>query len=109
MYVVDRKKRMVKIAAVNVFPAEVEACIIKLPFVSEACVVGCKVNGKQYLKAYVTLKEQMDKREVEKQVIAHCKASLIRYSVPTFVEALDAMPRTKMAKIDFKELENRQF
>ena len=108
LYVVDRKKRMVKIAAVNVFPSEVETCISQLPFVGEACVVGCKVNGKQYLKAYVTLKEQMDKSEVEAQVIAYCKAHLIRYSVPTFVEVLDVMPRTKLAKIDYKELESRQ-
>lgn len=107
VYVVDRKKRMLKIAAVNVFPSEVEACIIQLPFVSEVCVVGKKINGKQYLKAYVTLKEQMDKSEVETQIIAYCKAHLIRYSVPTFVEVLDAMPRTKLAKIDYKQLESR--
>lgn len=107
VYVVDRKKRMIKIAAVNVFPAEVEACIANLPFVSEACVVGTKVDGKQYLKAFVTLKEPMDKHDVETQVIAYCKAHLIRYSVPTYVEVLDAMPRTKMAKINYKELEKR--
>lgn len=106
VYVVDRKKRMVKIAAVNVFPAEVEACIVQLPFVSEACVVGTKVNGKQYLKAYVTLKEQINKEDVKAQVINHCMTNLIRYSVPTFVEVLDAMPRTKLAKIDYKVLED---
>lgn len=108
VYVVDRKKRMIKIAAVNVFPAEVEACIIKLSFVNEACVVGCKVNGKQYLKAYVTLNSMMDDQSVKEQVIQWCKSNLIRYSVPAFVEVLDVMPRTKLAKINYKELENRQ-
>lgn len=99
---------MVKIAAVNVFPSEVEACIAKLPFVSEACVVGRKVNGKQYLKAYVTLRESKSVKDVETQVIAHCKAHLIRYAVPTYVEVLETMPRTKLAKVDFKALENRE-
>lgn len=107
VYVVDRKKRMVKIAAVNVFPSEVEQCIAKLDFVREVCVVGKKVNGKQYLKAFVTVTDKADKNELESIVIAHCKEHLIRYAVPTFVEALDVMPRTKLAKIDYKALENR--
>ena len=107
LYVVDRKKRMVKIAAVNVFPSEVEQCISELGFVREACVVGKKVNGKQYLKAFVTVNDGTDKNAVEKKIIDHCKANLIRYSVPTFVEVLDVMPRTKLAKINYKELENR--
>lgn len=106
VYVVDRKKRMVKIAAVNVFPSEVESCISDLDFIREVCVVGKMVNGKQYLKAFVTLKTQIDSSDVETRIIAHCKAHLIRYSVPTFVEVLDVMPRTKLAKIDYKALEN---
>ena len=107
LYVVDRKKRMVKIAAVNVFPAEVEECIGRLPFVSESCVVGKVVGGKQYLKAYVTLREPMDTQTAADRIIKWCGDNLIRYSVPTFVDVLDAMPRTKLAKIDYKELENR--
>ncbi len=107
VYVVDRKKRMIKIAAVNVFPAEVEECIERLPFVSEACVVGVKVDGKQYLKAFVTVKERMSVNEVSRLVTEHCKNNLICYSVPRFVEVLDSMPRTKLAKIDYKELEKR--
>lgn len=106
LYIVDRKKRMIKIAAVNVFPSEVEACISKLDFVREVCVVGTKVNGKQYLKAFVSLTQPMDKSDVERQITAYCKANLIRYSVPAFVEVLEALPRTKLAKIDFKVLED---
>ncbi len=107
VYVVDRKKRMIKIAAVNVFPAEVESCINKLPFVNETCVVGCKVNGKQFLKAFVTVNTDTDKKVVAEKVIQWCKSNLIRYSVPAFVEVLDVMPRTKLAKIDYKSLESR--
>lgn len=105
VYVVDRKKRMVKIAAVNVFPSEVEACINKLSFVSETCVVGVKVNGKQYLKAFVTLTQAMSDDEATRRIVEHCKANLIRYAVPRFVQVLDVMPRTKLAKIDYKSLE----
>lgn len=105
LYIVDRKKRSVKIAAINVFPAQVEECIRGLSFISNACVVPYRYAGKQYLKAYVTLKEKMPQDKVSKLVIEHCKDNLIRYSVPNAVEVLDAMPLTKLAKIDYKKLE----
>ncbi len=106
LYVVDRKKRSFKIAAVNVFPAQVENCVAELDFVSEACVVGVKVDGKQFVKVYVTLREKMDADVVREQVIAHCKRNLITYAVPRYVEVLDSMPRTPLGKVDFRALQD---
>lgn len=105
LFVVDRKKRSLKIAAVNVFPAQVESCVKKLNFVDEACAVGVKVDGKQFVKVFVTLKTPTDRQTVEKQVIKICQDNLIRYSVPRFVEVISVMPRTPLGKIDYKALE----
>ena len=107
LFVVDRKKRSLKIAAVNVFPAQVEKCVADLDFVSEACAVGVKTEGKQFVKVYVTLKRAMPLDEVKTKVTAHCKANLIRYAVPRYVEVIDEMPRTPLGKIDFRALEER--
>ena len=107
LFVVDRKKRSLKIAAVNVFPAQVENCIKTLPFVDEACVVGYLFEGKQYLKAFVTLKASTPRQKVKEQVTAVCRDNLIPYSVPRFVEVLDKMPRTPLGKIDYRSLENK--
>lgn len=105
LHVVDRKKRSLKIAAVNVFPAQVENCVAQLDFVSEACAVGVKVEGKQFVKVYVTLKRQMSAEEVFRRVTEHCKQNLITYAVPRFVQVIDSMPRTPLGKIDFRALE----
>ena len=105
LHVVDRKKRSLKIAAVNVFPSQIEACVAKLDFVSEACAVGCRVNDKQYVKVFVTLNRAVEAEQVKRQVIDVCKANLIRYAVPYFVEVIDQMPRTDFGKIDYKKLE----
>jgi len=106
LYLVDRKKRSVKISAVNVFPSEVESCIAELSFVADCCVVPFKINGKTYLKAFVTLQPQSDvPKNLEKVVIDHCKAKLMRYSVPTSVAVLDKLPLTKMAKVDYLALQ----
>lgn len=107
LYVVDRKKRSLKIAAVNVFPAQIEDCVKRLDFVSEACAVGYKVDGKQYVKVFVTLKQKHNYDYVKREVINICKQNLIQYAVPYFVEIIDEMPRTDFGKIDYKSLENR--
>ena len=107
LHVIDRKKRSLKIAAVNVFPAQIEECVGKLDFVAEACAVGVRVNDKPYVKVYVTLNKDMEHEQVKQQVIGICKANLIQYAVPYFVEVVDKMPRTSFGKIDYKELEQR--
>lgn len=107
LHVVDRKKRSLKIAAVNVFPAQIEECVARLDFVSEACALGVRVNGKQFVKVFVTLKEQMDAEKVKQEVIEICRANLMPYAVPYFVEVIDAMPRTDLGKINYKALENK--
>ena len=107
LHIVDRKKRSLKIAAVNVFPAQIEECVKNLEFVSEACAVGVKVNGKQYIKVYVALKVLTDSETVKREVIETCKQNLIRYAVPYYVEILDEMPRTDFGKIDYRNLEQR--
>ena len=106
LYLVDRKKRSVKIAAVNVFPSEVESCIRELDFVADCCVVPYKVNGKTFLKAFVTLQNNADTpQNLQRFVIDHCKAKLMRYSVPASVQALDKLPLTNMAKVDYLALQ----
>lgn len=105
VYVVDRKKRSLKIAAVNVFPSQVESCVKKLDFIDDACTVGVKVQGKQFVKVFVTLKEPKNAADVEVAVKQVCSENLIRYSVPRFVEVLEKMPRTPLGKVDYKCLQ----
>ncbi|MCH5157352.1 MAG: acyl--CoA ligase [Clostridiales bacterium] len=107
LHVVDRKKRSIKIAAVNVFPSQIEQCVSKLDFVSEACAVGVKVDGKQFVKVYVTLAKPTDYETVKREVTEICRRNLIRYAVPRYVEVIEQMPRTDFGKIDFRSLENK--
>ena len=107
LYMVDRKKRTLKIAAVNVFPAEIENCVKTLDFVDEACAVGVVVNGKQFVKVFVTLKAEITQEKVTQGVIKVCQDNLIKYSVPRFVQILDVMPRTTYGKIDYKSLQDK--
>ncbi len=105
LYVVDRKKRSLKIAAVNVFPAEIESCIKQLPYVSDCCVVPHKVKDKTFLKAFVVISENAPQKHLERDIIDYCKSKLMRYSVPASVQVLDKLPLTNMAKVDYLALQ----
>lgn len=106
VFVVDRKKRSIKIAAVNVFPSQVESCVQQLDFVDEACAVGVTVGQKPFVKVFVTLKTPTDEQAVHKAVVQICQSNLMPYAVPHFVEVLPQMPRTPLGKVDYTKLQN---
>jgi acyl-CoA synthetase (AMP-forming)/AMP-acid ligase II len=44
---------------------------------------------------------------MEKALIAHCRERLIKWSCPREVAFLDALPLTKVGKVDYRELMRR--
>lgn len=108
VYVLDRKKRSVKIAAINVFPSEIERCVCEnLSFVSQCCVVGYKQQGKQFLKAFVVINKDVSSDEVAACVKKVCEEKLSKYCRPEQVEIVNEIPVTRMGKVDFLALEKR--
>ncbi|KAJ6128023.1 hypothetical protein N7471_009240 [Penicillium samsonianum] len=52
-YVVDRKKEMIKVKGVQVWPAELEAILLGHPAVNDAAVIGVRKDDEEYPRAYV--------------------------------------------------------
>ena len=109
LYILDRRKRSIKINAINVFPSEIENLVKKIDEIDEACAVPYHFNDKTYIKLYITLKnkneEDVNVEKIKKEILNLCKNNLIKYSVPRMIEVIDAMPRTDFGKIDFKKFE----
>ena len=109
LYILDRRKRSIKINAINVFPSEIENLVKKIDAIDEACAVPYHYNDKTYIKLYVTVKsineETFNEEKIKKEILNLCKNNLIKYSVPRMIEIIDAMPRTDFGKIDFKKFE----
>jgi acyl-CoA synthetase (AMP-forming)/AMP-acid ligase II len=102
LYIVGRKKEMIKVGGEIVFEPEVEAALHRHPAVAEAAVVGVidKLRG-EVPKAYVTLKQgekisEDDLRYFLRQHLAHFK-------IPHYFEFKDTLPKNRTGKID-KEL-----
>jgi long-chain acyl-CoA synthetase len=102
LYIVGRKKEMIKVAGQIVYAPEVEAALCKHEAVLEAAVIGIADDMRgESVKAYVVLKEGFVIEPLEIKYFA--REHLANFKVPQTVEVLSALPKNRMGKLD-KEL-----
>lgn len=98
LYVVDRLKDMIITGGENVYTAEVENAIAKLPQVSMSAVIGVPDESwGERVHAVVVLREGAALDEA--QVIAHCKALIAGYKCPRSVEFRTELPLSPAGKL----------
>jgi long-chain acyl-CoA synthetase len=89
---VGPKGRMIKSAAENIYPVEVERCLASHPAVAEAAIIGVPdERWVQSVKAIVVLQEGTN--ATADDLIEHCRARIASYKKPRSVEFVDALPR----------------
>jgi len=98
IFLVDRKKDLIKISGFQVWPREIEEVISALPSVLEVGVAGVPdpVKG-EVAKAWVVLKA--GQTATEDQVRTYCRERLAPYKVPARVEFRKELPKTMVGKI----------
>jgi long-chain acyl-CoA synthetase len=97
IFIVDRKKDLVKISGYQVWPREVEEVIATHPAVSEVCVAGVPDATKgELLKAWIVLNK--DKQATAEEIQAHCQGKLSGYKIPRLIEFRDNLPKTLVGK-----------
>jgi fatty-acyl-CoA synthase len=107
LFIEGRSDDMIVSGGENVFPAEVEDTIARLPNVVEAAVIGVPDPGfGQRLKAFVV--GRPGAQISEKQVKDHVASNLARYKVPREVELVDELPRNATGKVLKRELQARE-
>ena len=97
-YITDRKKDMLLVNGLNVYPREIEEVLYQFPGVKEASVVGVldARRGEQPL-AYVTLEAGV--HPDEKALLNYVRGKLADYKVPRQIVFLPALPRNATGKI----------
>jgi len=93
---VGRIKELINRGGEKISPREVDETLLQHPAVAEACCFGIpdRVYG-EGVAAAVVLKETA----TEKDLIAHCRASLSDFKCPTTIYIMEAIPRTATGKI----------
>ena len=100
--IVDRKKDMILHSGFNIYPNEVEDCLMRHPQVVEAAVIGVPDGASgEAVKAFIVRRDESLGVE---EVRAFCKEHLTAYKVPRYVEFRSDLPKTNVGKILRKAL-----
>ncbi len=105
-FITDRKKDMLLVNGINVYPREIEEVIYQFPGVKEAAVVGRPDprRGEQPV-AFVALNDGQVLDSAA--LLAHLKERLADYKLPRHIIQVPALPRNATGKVLKTEL--RQF
>jgi long-chain acyl-CoA synthetase len=103
IFMVERKKELIKRSGFNVLPGEVEEVIHRVPGVAEVAVVGVpdELHG-QRVKAFVVLDTgRVPSRD---EILAACRERLAKYKIPEDLEFIRELPKGPTGKIKKKLL-----
>ena len=103
LFITDRAKDMIISGGVNIYPAEIEAALLKHRAVQDAAVIGIPDDefGEQ-VKAFVELKPGL--AATPDELLAHCKDELASYKRPKSIDIVAELPRNTMGKLLKKDL-----
>ena len=106
LYIVGRKKEMIKVGGEIVFEPEVESVLLRHPDIAEAAVVGVadKLRG-ELPKAFLVVKE--GKNISEEDLRFFLRQHLAHFKIPHYFEFRAELPKNRTGKIDKEILRNR--
>jgi len=97
-YIMGRKKEMVNVRGLNVYPREIEEVLYRNPVIKEAAVIGIPDAHKgEVPKGYVVLKSA--DAASEHDIIAYLKEHLAGYKIPRRIVIRETLPKNTTGKI----------
>jgi len=103
VFLIDRKKDLIKTSGHQVWPREVEEVIAAHPAVAEVGVAGLPDPVKsEIVAAWIVLRpgETLDAETIK----LHCREKLSPYKVPSRIEFRESLPKTMVGKVLRREL-----
>lgn len=104
IYIMGRKKDMVNVRGLNVYPREIEEVLYRRPEIKEAAVIGVPDPHKGEIpKGFVVLKYPGALSEHE--IILYLREHLADYKIPRKIEIRTELPKNQSGKILKRALE----
>jgi long-chain acyl-CoA synthetase len=98
LFIVDRKKDLIKTCGFQVWPREIEEVISTHPAVAEVGVVGLPDNMRgEIVKAWVVLREDCALTPADLKL--YCRERLAPYKIPAKYEFVADLPKTQIGKV----------
>ncbi|MCR5325662.1 MAG: AMP-binding protein [Bacteroidales bacterium] len=110
IYFRQRMKRMIVTSGYNVYPSQLENIIEGHPAVQRSCVIGVPDTLKmQRVKAFIVLRDDCKPDEAMKEeLMAHCRAHIAKYALPSEIEFRESLPTTLVGKVAYTQLEKEE-
>nr|AAV91588.1 feruloyl-CoA synthetase [Rhodococcus opacus PD630] len=98
LFICDRYKDMYISGGENVYPAEVEAALLRLEGIREAAVIG--VPHEKWGETGMAFVVAADGTTLDEETVrARLREKLAGFKIPTFIQIAEALPRTATGKI----------
>jgi len=98
LFIVGRKRDIIKCGGFQVYPVEIENCLLKHPAVKEVAVIGAKDDRLGEIpKAFIVKKEGYNL--TAEDVIAYCRENLAKYKAVRQVVFVDSLPKNEAGKV----------
>ncbi len=106
IYVVGRKKEIIKSGGENIIPNEIEHVLRQVPGVADACILGIPDDhwGERVHAVLAVGDSEADLEVVRAAAEAGCRAKLSRYKVPKTWSVVRTMPANGVGKVDKPKL-----
>lgn len=107
IYYVQRIKRIIVSSGYNVYPEYIEKVLKDNKYVKDACVVGVPhAYKKEIAKAFIILEDGIEESyTIKKEIMDYAEKNLAHYMLPREYIYKKEFPKTKMAKTDYRALE----
>jgi long-chain acyl-CoA synthetase len=103
LFIVDRKKDLIKTCGFQVWPREIEEVISTHPSVAEVGVVGLPDNMRgEIVKAWVVLRADCELSPSDLKL--YCRDRLAPYKIPAKYEFVADLPKTQVGKVLYRVL-----
>lgn len=98
LYLCDRARDMIIAGGVNIYPAEIEAALGRMPGIADCAVFG--VPHEEWGEAvHAVIQPEPDARLTGDAVIAFAREHLAKFKIPRTVEFMERLPREESGKL----------
>lgn len=102
-WIVDRKKELIKVNALQVAPAELEAVLLENSDIEDVGVVGITLDEQEWPRAYVQLKDQKKGAVSEEDIQEYMRGRVAKHKfLVGGVKFVKEVPRLASGKLDRK-------
>ena len=103
LYLTGRKKRMIKIKGISVYPEDIEKAFLNSNLIRECVAISHKDKDEEEKIIFIFTSDKKNKN-LEYMIKKQFLLRLTPFQIPKRIVRLDSIPKNKMGKINYKKL-----